>query len=287
MQDRSSRGVYRLLTVAVGLTACLALAAPAAAQFTPRTLDDPATGETYHIEGAIGLWSPSANVQVSSDYFGIPGTSVDLHTTLGIEDKKFPDISLVLKGGKKHKLRFGYIPIVYENTAGFTPPSDIIFNGQRFSRSLPVSSRIDFAAYNLAYEYDFIARDRGFGGVILNFKYYDFAAQLANSTAGVVSTPQPLPVPTLGGIARVYVVPNISITFEATGIKIPESLGETVGIGGHDLGIQLYGTLNFTNNVGVQVGYRSLDMGVDITVDDPTRGSFVMRGVLFGVVARF
>ena len=34
------------------------------------------------------------------------------------------------------------------------------------------------------------------------------------------------PIPALGGIARVYVVPNISITGEVTGFKIPDSIDD-------------------------------------------------------------
>ena len=46
----------------------------------------------------------------------------------------------------------------------------------------------------------------------------------------------------------------------------------------------MYGTVNFSNNVGVQGGYRALNLGYLIKEDT---GSFVLKGIYFGVIARF
>ena len=53
---------------------------------------------------------------------------------------------------------------------------------------------------------------------------------------------------------------------------------------GHYLDVNVYGTLNFTNSIGVQGGYRSVDVGYHV---DSDTGSFVLRGIYFGVVARY
>ena len=45
-----------------------------------------------------------------------------------------------------------------------------------------------------------------------------------------------------------------------------------------------YGTLNFTNNIGVKGGYRTLDLGYHINDDT---GSFVLKGIYFGAVLRY
>jgi hypothetical protein len=42
--------------------------------------------------------------------------------------------------------------------------------------------------------------------------------------------------------------------------------------------------VNFTNNVGAQVGYRSLDLGYAIQTDI---GEMVLKGMYFGIVARY
>jgi hypothetical protein len=79
----------------------------------------------------------------------------------------------------------------------------------------------------------------------------------------------------------VYVVPAVSLTFELTGIAIPEIGGD---YDGHYADLDFYGTVNFSRNLGAQMGYRSFDVGVK--VDDFT-GTFLLKGLYFGVVARY
>jgi hypothetical protein len=45
-----------------------------------------------------------------------------------------------------------------------------------------------------------------------------------------------------------------------------------------------YGTVNFSNNFGAQVGYRSLDVNYTIERDF---GDMALRGLYFNAVARF
>ena len=90
------------------------------------------------------------------------------------------------------------------------------------------------------------------------------------------------PIPNIGGIARVYVVPNISITGELVGMKIPDSVSPDYKA--HYVDFDLYGTVNFNKYVGAQVGYRSLDVGYLIKKD---QGSFKMKGLYFGGVVRY
>ena len=42
--------------------------------------------------------------------------------------------------------------------------------------------------------------------------------------------------------------------------------------------------MNFTNNIGVKGGYRSLDVGYLIKADT---GSFMLKGIYFGAVVRY
>ena len=72
------------------------------------------------------------------------------------------------------------------------------------------------------------------------------------------------------------------MTFELTGFKLPEKAIKDTQL--HYFDLDLYGTLNFTNNVGVQVGYRSFDVGYVLGSDT---GSLKLNGMFFGVVARY
>jgi hypothetical protein len=270
-------------TVAIplyGVLGLLLMAAPAAAQFQPRPLDEPTTGERYHIEAFGGFWSPGADMSISSESLGIPGTTIDFKNDLGLTDRRLRDLRLVLRPARKHKFRFQSVPIKYDE-GPVTVTRDIVFNGQRYTVGVPVNWAVEWQAYRFGYEYDFISMDRGFGGFILEAKYTDVTATLATPFFSEFAHAR-APIPAIGGIARVYVMPNISITGEVTGFKLPESVAE--GYKAHYTDIDIFGTVNFNSFVGAQVGWRSIDLGY--LVEDDT-GSFVVQGLYFGVVARY
>ena len=258
--------------------------APARAQFTPRTLSDPATGEKYHIEASVGLWKPTTEMTISSESLGIAGSTIDFKKDLGLKDQSFPEFHLVLRPSKRNKLRFQLIPIKFNQESILV--RDIIFQGIRYRVGLPVNSQLDWKAYRFGYEFDVVSRDRGFAGFILDAKYTDVLASL-QSPIDFESLHAKAPIPTIGGIGRFYLVPNISITGELTGFKIPDSVSTQYK--GHYADLDIYGTLNFTNNVGAQVGYRSFDLGYSVKKNAVVAdsGSFVLKGLYFGVVARY
>lgn len=261
-------------------------AAPARAQFTPRTLNDPATGENFHIEASVGIWMPTTDMTISSEAFGIEGSDINFKKDLGLTDQKFGEFHLVLRPARRHKFRFQYIPIKFEQEATLT--RDVIFQGLRYRVGLPVNSVLDWKAYRFAYEYDFIARNHGFVGFILDAKYTNVVASL-QSPIDFEQIHARAPIPTIGGIARYYPVPNISITGELTGFKIPDSISKQYKA--HYADLDIYGTLNFTNNFGVQGGFRTFNLGYNIKDNDQVTttdaGSFVLKGLYIGAVARF
>jgi hypothetical protein len=279
-----SRPAVRLYA-AISIAAVWFIAAtPAHAQFRPRPLNDPATGETYHIEGFAGLWWPTADITIASGgsgaLSGIVGTEIDFRNDLGLTDQRFPEVRLTLRPARSHKFRFQYIPINY--TQSTTLNRDIKFNGQLYHLALPVNSSLDWGAYRFSYEYDFIVKNRGFGGFVLDAKYTDVQANLATPVANLNEFAHAqAPIPALGGIARVYVVPNISITGEVTAFKLPR-IGDRYD--GHFADFDLYGTVNVTNYVGAQFGYRLLDVGYLVKKDT---GSLTLKGLYLGIVARY
>jgi hypothetical protein len=257
------------------------LASPAQAQYRPRPMADPATGETYHIEFGAGFWSPSANIAVASEQLGIVGTVIDFKRDLGLTDQRFPALNLVLRPSKKTKFRFQYLPIKYDSSAILRRV--VIFNGIAYVIGLPVDSTLDWKAYRAGLEYDFVSRDRGFAGLLLDVQYTDVTVTLRSPVANEFVRAR-APVPVLGGIARVYVVPNISITGEVSGFPAPDSVLEKLDVDGHYVDFDIYGTVNFTNNIGAQIGYRSLDVGYMVKTDS---GSLKLGGLYFGAVVRY
>ena len=95
--------------------------------------------------------------------------------------------------------------------------ANIIFNGILYPVSLPVATDLSWKAYRFAYEYDFVSRDRGFFGLVLETKYTDVQATLSNMLDTEFVRAR-APIPTIGAIGRAYVAPNISITGELSGL---------------------------------------------------------------------
>lgn len=266
----------RSVCVVVGFV--LACATPARAQFRPAS--GPAPGEEYHIEAAASFWDASPSIIIASESLGIPGDNVNLISDLGIEKKRLPELRLVLRPGRKHKFRFNYIPIRYEASAVVN--REFIFNGQRFRLGLPVNTTADLTTVRAGYEYDFIHRDRGYAGVLLDVKYTNIDVELA-SPIGNEFLRSVAPIPTIGFTGRGYIVPAVSITGEVTFFKVPENLGGD-DFGGRYVDYDFYGTVNFNRFVGVQLGYKSIDVNYFTDLD---RGDLVFKGLYFGAVIRY
>jgi hypothetical protein len=278
--NRSSIRLYTWAGIAV---LSLGVAAPARAQFRPRTISEPSIGETYHIEAEASLWTPTADMSIASESLGILGDTINLKRDLGMTDQRFPALALQLRPARRHKFRLHYVPIKYD--ANTTLTRSVVFNGQRYTAGAVAVAALDWKAYRFGYEFDFVSRDHGFAGVILEAKYTDVRVQLdAISVRGQISefAHRRAPIPAIGGIGRVYVVPHVSITGELTGFKFPDSIDDRYHA--HYVDLDVYGTVNFTNNIGVKGGYRVLDLGYLIKTD---QGSFVLKGLYFGAVLRY
>jgi hypothetical protein len=255
------------------------LTARADAQYAPRQISDPATGEKYHVELAGDFWFPTPDITITSEALGIVGSRIDFVTDLGIEKTRFKQMKVVLRPGQKHKLRFEYTPISYEAVGSLK--ANIIFNGILYPVSLPVATDLKWKAYRFAYEYDFVTRDRGFFGLVLETKYTDVQATLSN-VLDTEFVSAKAPIPTIGAIGRVYVAPNISITGELSGLASGGLFGEDYKA--HYYDFDLYGTVNFNDYVGAQVGYRSFNVFYHIKEDE---GALLLKGLYFGGVVRF
>lgn len=274
----------RALPCLVGVLLIAALSAvPAVAQYRPVPAPGAASagqkGENYHVEFAVNLWNPNPDIVASSDGLGIQGTPIDAQGTLGIQKKRIYDFRLVLRPAKRHKFRFAYLPLNYKSTA--TLNTIVYFNGREYPVTAPVDSDLQWKTFRVGYEYDFVSNSTGFFGVVLEAKVTQTQIQLTSAIGNEFAKAQ-APIPAIGGIGRVYVAPGFSITAEYMYFKLPSKLIEDTR--GHYNEYDVYATYNVTNNVGAQIGYRKIDVGVThINVD----GSAKLSGLYFGGVVRF
>lgn len=273
MQNHLAVRLYAVLLV-LGATA-----GPALAQFRPRPLAEAPLAERYVIEAQAGLWNPSPAMSITSESLGIIGTKIDFKNDLGLSQTRFKELRVTLHPARKHKLRFQVIPLDYNQST--TLRRTLVFNGQRYNIGVPVISELKWTAYRFSYEYDFVSMSRGFGGFVLDLKQTDVTATLKSPILDEYTKLQ-APIPAIGGIARVYLTPFVSVTGELSGIKIPRN--EQYDFNGHYADLDIYGTVNINRNVGAQFGYRSFD--VEAVINDDS-GAFTLKGLYFGVVARY
>jgi len=277
MFSTPARRLYGALVAALVFSAASAAAQSSRSEATPQA--ETTLGEKYHVEFSGGYWHPSASMSVESEYLGIIGSSIDFKNDLGLTDHWFNELSVVGRPARKHKLRFQYIPITYDQSATLT--RDIVFRAQRYTVGLPVNSQIEWDTYRFSYEYDFITYSKGFGGFIVDAKYTDVKAGLQSPLVNEFIHAR-APIPAIGGVGRYYFMPEVSVTGEVTFFTLPQGLIKQYTA--HYADVDIYGTMNFNRYIGAQLGYRALNLGY--LVDNDT-GSFLLKGFYFGIVARY
>ena len=266
----------RRLTLLLTLAASM-VAGTAHAQFNR---SDPATGEVYAVELAYGWWRPAPTIQIASEGLGIPPSLIDFETDLGVESQRMREFRIVLRPGKKHKFKFDYLPINYE-IVDHVLERTIVFNGQSYTVGVPVNVDAKFTTLKIGYEYDFLYYDRGYLGFIVDTKVtrarIDVDSPINSEFAEATA-----PIPTVGLAGRGYVARNVAFGGEFTFFQIPG--GEDRDYDGSYFDYDVYGTINFTKNVGVTGGWRKLDL--DYT-DELDFGSLDLAGWYIMGVVRF
>ena len=255
----------------------LAAAAPAQAQFNAPV--PPADGEDYHVELGAMFWTPTPELAINTNDLGPIGNEVDFVNEFGIDNKRFTEFRVTLRPARKHKLRFHYVPMSYHAEA--TLERTVVFGGRTFEVGLPAIADVEWKFWRFGYEWDFVSRTAGFLGVIAELKHNRVSAEIS-SPVGTEAGEATAPVPAFGVIARGYFTRSFSVTGEFTGFKVPDSVTEEFD--GTFWDFDIYATLNVGRNVGVQGGYRSLDVEYIASEDI---GRLKMKGPYFGGVLRF
>jgi hypothetical protein len=269
---------------ALMLTAAASLPSPAAAQYSAPDYSNAAIGEQYHVELSGTLWNPNLFGEISSEQFGLIGSRIDFLDDLGFTRTRFKDLRIVLRPTRKAKFRIQYTPIEY--VAETTLRRTIVFNGIQFPVSVPIESSFAWKVWRFGYEYDIVYKSRGFVGVLLEGRYTQMDATL--STNSPIFNPQlsefasaRAPLPAIGVVGRAYVLPEVAVNFELTGFKLP-NIDPQYRANYFDW--DLSGTVNLSNNFGVQVGWRK--MTTFLAIENDT-GDLRFQGLWFGAAVRY
>lgn len=262
----------------ISLVIVLMMADAARAQDSPRQMQDLPTGEVYRIEALGAYWTTRANVIVSSDAPGLPGTRIDFKRDLGLTNRAFPELQLTFRPGLRHKFRAQYIPIHFGSAS--TLSRDLLFSGVTYSAGLAATASLDWTTYRFGYTYEVIVKRRGSVGFVTEVKHTVVRAALGAGLADEVSR-QAMPVPAVGGVVRVYPAPRLSLTGEVTFFGVPDSADRHFG--GHIADVDLSATWNFSRHLGAQAGFRDIDIN---HLGEWNTATFSLKGAYFGVVVR-
>ena len=264
--------------VALGL-----LAVPVTAQAQYRPAANEGIAENYRIEAAYAWWNAKPELIVNSESLGILGTDVDLINDLGIEQHKLGKLDLVLKPGKKHRLRYQHLPIKYETDA-YPVQREFVFNGQRYTVGVPVTTTVDFSTDSFGYEYDFIHKPTFFIGAGVSVKMATVDVELNSPLSGREFFSQVAPIPAINFAGRVYLTPFVSIDSEIAFFRVPESIEEQLEGDGSYNDFDIHGTYNFNNYIGAQLGWRKTTIFYEAEFDT---GDLKFSGIYFGGVVRY
>jgi hypothetical protein len=275
------RQIFRVTACFVAVLALFA--ASAHAQYRQyKAAEQTAVGEAYHAEFSFDFWNPNPSLTIAAQSLGIIGDQIDAVADLGFAKTTFRELKVTLRPGKKHKFRFDYTPITFVSD-NWNLKRDIVYNGIRYSANLPVNSQLALKQYGFAYEYDFLYKPRWFAGVVLGAKWTQVHSEI-QSPVDHENYDVQAPIPTIGGVFRGYVMKNVAVTVQYDYFKLPTSVDKQGRYDGRTTDLNIYGTINLSNNFGAQVGYRS--MGLMYKAEDNS-GDFALKGLYFGAVARF
>lgn len=261
---------------------CAALAAilPAAAGAQTRVETPPrAVGERYFVELGGIFWNPTPSGIIASDRLDIVGDEIDFVNDLGFARTRFSDLRLVLRPAPKHRFRFQYTPI--EFTADNVFQRTITFNGQVFPVAVPVTSELGWTVLRAGYEFDFFYRSRGFAGVLFEVRHTQLTAHLSSPLGQSEVVKAEAPLPAIGFVGRFYVIPEVAINVEVSGLSLRDVLPE---YSASYFDWDVHATANFTNNIGVQAGWRRMTTFLEI---DRETGDVIFQGFWFGGVVRY
>ena len=222
----------------------------------------PSVGEDYTIELTGGLWEPTPAVVASSEQFGILGSTIDFQRDLGLSRRQQPDFRITLKTGRKHKLRVSVTPIAYSQQVQLE--RRLVFQGIAYDASETVSSALQWNAWRFGYEYDVISRDRGYFGFLFETKYPQLKASITSADTHEYVRAK-APIPAAGGILRLYPTRFTAITAEFTGFKLPASYSDNYRA--QYVEFEVFTTVNLSRKVGVNLGYRSVDLSYLVNRD--------------------
>lgn len=221
--------------------------------------------EVVSVKAGFMLLNPSGQVAVTAA--GVPGTTLDIDNTLGLDSSKNVIAEVALQLGD-FRLGAEYLPLRFDGVGTLTVP--ITFNGQTFSGA--VQSSLDVDVWDISLTYFFINMDDLPSRFQLGLEAAVKVLNIDQSMTAVGLNEQAsvtVPIPTIGVRARVALADFLGISGRVG----------YLGYSGNRF-LDVNGQVEFSPlpMVGIYGGYRYVDMKADssgVFVDARFSGPYV------------
>ena len=235
------------------------------------------------IAAKVRRWMAEINGDIRVDDSGIDGTSIDVDSTLGLdEEEDFDELHATLGLPIIGRFNFQYLRGGYEGTN--TLSNNITFAGTTFTASTQVDAKVDFESYTLLWQFGApVPGDIG-AGAIAGLKYLVIDAEVSDSFGNSEEAHVDAPIPVIGAYLRTNLMKFLSLEVQVHGIKYFDTFGTGVEGTFYDATVAL--DLKFSG-VFVGVGYRwyhfdlSYENGNDAEVELDLEGMFFEAGFSF------
>ena len=221
--------------------------------------------------GVRGMyWFPDLAATAQTTTAGITETKFDVKDDLGVGDENFPSGEAFLRFGRV-TFRLGYTPIRFDGNKNLT--DNVTFNGQTFTATTNVISRLDIDMLDADLQVDIFRHDliaAGFYlGLIAKVKYVDGEVELKSP---VLTEKQDFqaPIPMIGLAAGAGFANNL--------VRVDARVTGMAYSGNHLYEADAFASLCPFPFFRIQGGYRYIELKVDeddLVADLKLKGPYV------------
>jgi len=240
------------------------------------------TSSAFALEAGVrGMyWGSTISGDIQTVTNGVPGTTLDLQSDLGMEDENVFNGEAFLKAGN-FTFRVAYTPLEYTGSSVLSAP--IVFDGIPFPAGTPVSSKLEAKMVDGDVQWDFINPDLGVAsmnlGVFLRLKYVDGSAEISsNNPVLSISASQDfrLPIPEVGVAAGIGFLKNV--------VRADARVSGMAYSANHIYEGDVFLSLIPFPFLRLQGGYRFIDLKAD---ENDLKGTLKIKGPYAGIQVAF
>jgi len=233
------------------------------------------------IAAKIRRWQAEIQGDIEVDDNGIDGTSIDVDSTFGFDDKEdFDELHVTMGLPILGRFNFQYLKGDYQGTK--TLSSDITFAGTTFTASTQIDAELNLEAYTFLWQFGastpgVIGADVGAGG-IAGVKYFNIHARVDDEFGNSEETDIRAPLPVIGAYVRTNLAKFLSVEAQVHGIKFLDNFN--IGLTGIFYDATIAVDAKFSG-LFVGVGYRLFHMDVEYENGTDVKAQLDIEGLFF------